>query len=373
MRKLGGLGDQVVTGIFSTTALMLPTTQTLPYTSMAGGTAISVTSPISISQEVRVAVPKCTKSNKQVGVDWGAIEISPTIRPLVLVHGLTDSPLNTWGNSRFSWQSKLGSLGIPNRNAELNRNIDSLPDDAKKLGTEVVKAVSSFGSDVDIIAHSKGGLISRWAINNNPYVYSHTKHLITLSTPHHGIGVLSYTTNVTNAIVLTVTKNLNDVSLSQRMTGVLCTRAFSATTQPAELNRCIDNGYTLGAPWVRDNLNYKPIPSGTYTNYTPLSENEWKKPSSVGYASMVGATMDRPIFNLAALLTSGDFEIPGFDKSAALPWVANKRGFGSTSTLSDTYPTTIDVNVQFSQTHAHGDGLDGKHFLLCHGLSKAGS
>ncbi|NJM40570.1 MAG: hypothetical protein HC853_07275, partial [Anaerolineae bacterium] len=306
MKPKRRLGDQIVTGVFSTTALTLPTLQTGPYTTTVEGNVITVTSPISTVQEVRVVAPKCTRSGKEVGVDWGAIEISPTLRPLVLVHGFSDTPDSTWNKTLFSWTSKLSLIGIPFADLELDRNIDSLTVGGDKVKKGVIDTVAKYGSSVDIIAHSKGGLISRAAINQHAYVLSHTKHLITLSTPHHGIGVFSYTAGS----IVTFTKNLNDKTLANQMASVLCLQNF---TDPVQRKVCLDNAEVMSAPWLRDNLNYTTTTTGS-NSYTPLYENEWSKPKrSVRYASLVGASTPALLTATTSLLYTGDFEIPGFD------------------------------------------------------------
>ena len=152
------------------------------------------------------------------------------------------------------------------------------------------------------------------------------------------------------SVGFTITKSLVDDTFAKQMTSVLCIQRFNG----ADLKRCKDNGLNMGAPWVRNNLNYAPTTTSPNTTYKFRSSNEWVKPKrAVKYVAMVGATTATgSLATMIALFKTGNFEVPGFDKSATLPWVANPGGATTATPLSSTYPSTADVNVQFSsQTH----------------------
>lgn len=349
MQTSNRLGEYVISGAFSTTALLLPTqvqSNTGAYTPTIGST-IALSSPVPVTQTVRVIAPSCQKTGKLVGVDWGAIEISATVRPIVLIHGFADRSSSTWANTQFSWKSGLETLGIPVWLGELDRNTDSVSKDGNRFANEVVQAASLYGSNVDVIAHSKGGLISRYGINENANVRAKVKHLITLSTPHHGIGVFDYLTNTSG---ITISTGIDINQIPTLMARSLCLQLFTGTKQ----TECIDNSYTMGPRWVRNSLNYYTATVTGTPLYGPKYLTEWDKAQrSVQYATLVGASTTRlPLPQIMAALQSNTVEIPGFDKSAVLPWVANPGALGSPTPLSATYPPTINVNVQFpAQSH----------------------
>jgi triacylglycerol lipase len=66
--------------------------------------------------------------------------------------------------------------------------IGSVASRGQKLGEQVLDQFDS-GEQVDIFAHSMGGLDARWALRNVPGLSARVKKLVTIGTPHHGSPV----------------------------------------------------------------------------------------------------------------------------------------------------------------------------------------
>lgn len=93
-----------------------------------------------------------------VSFDWAAIQLRQAPRPVVLFHGLL-SDGDVW---RSQWVTKLDGLGIPHDSTANLANYASIQSNAALIATRVSEARTRFGvSEVDIVAHSKGGLDAR--------------------------------------------------------------------------------------------------------------------------------------------------------------------------------------------------------------------
>jgi pimeloyl-ACP methyl ester carboxylesterase len=121
----------------------------------------------------------------QVQVNWATLAIKAPIRPVVLVHG--------WTSNKDVWRDDdhmvnlLATLGFPyaypidyeNGTALTSRWIRLLQDEVDRVRT-------NFGVDkVSIIAHSRGGLIARLALEDTGFARK-VDALVTLGSPHHG-------------------------------------------------------------------------------------------------------------------------------------------------------------------------------------------
>ncbi|UPM41744.1 esterase/lipase family protein [Halocatena salina] len=118
--------------------------------------------------------------------------------PVLMVHGFLDSGKTPWWDITTHRLQEIGytedqlyvlSLGT------LATTVDSPTVYAEEVTTKLQSISTGHDSDVDIIAHSMGGLDSRWAIEKmgaDQYVDS----LITLGTPHQGtyVAYLAYIT-----------------------------------------------------------------------------------------------------------------------------------------------------------------------------------
>lgn len=123
----------------------------------------------------------------------------PGDEPVLLVHGFADTGETPWWDVLTGHLQDVGyskdeiyvlSLGdIP------LTTVDSPKDYADKVEARLKRISDYHESKVDIIAHSLGGLDSRWAIEKQSAA-QYVDDLITLGTPHQGtyVGYLAYIT-----------------------------------------------------------------------------------------------------------------------------------------------------------------------------------
>jgi pimeloyl-ACP methyl ester carboxylesterase len=117
-----------------------------------------------------------------VEVDYGIFEITGPVRPVVFVHGWTG---NTSSFSRI--EDRLRDDGIPSAgHADLREGIYPISQTAGWLNEHIRFAVMEYGVDkVNLFAHSKGGLVSRWSLNDG-FTATMVEHVVTFDSPHHG-------------------------------------------------------------------------------------------------------------------------------------------------------------------------------------------
>ncbi len=113
-------------------------------------------------------------------------EICKTKYPILMVHGIFFRDwqyFNYWGRIPAALQ-KNGAVVYYGK----QQSSRSIADSAQELAEQIQEILRETGAEkVNIIAHSKGGLDSRYAISQlgmAPYVAS----LTTINTPHHGCG-----------------------------------------------------------------------------------------------------------------------------------------------------------------------------------------
>ncbi len=116
--------------------------------------------------------------------DRKAQQLCKTKYPIVMVHGVFFRDLkhlNYWGRIPAQLQINGAEIYYGNQQSAL-----TVEDSAKEVFAEVEKVIKQTGAEkVNIIAHSKGGLDSRYAITHlgmDKYVAS----LTTINTPHRG-------------------------------------------------------------------------------------------------------------------------------------------------------------------------------------------
>ncbi len=118
--------------------------------------------------------------------------------PILMVHGFLDSGETPWWDLTTYRLEEIGydesQLSVLSLGA-LATTVDSPKVYAGEVASRLESISATHDSAVDIIAHSMGGLDSRWAIEKmgaNEYVDS----LITLGTPHQGtyVAYLAYIT-----------------------------------------------------------------------------------------------------------------------------------------------------------------------------------
>ena len=116
--------------------------------------------------------------------------------PVVIVHGLGDSPKMPWWGflKKYIWQEEYDTeihsidlsseFEIPFENERVKVPGTALGS-VKEYAEELGKFIEDLESDVMIIAHSLGGLVSRWYIEELGGE-EHVSKLVTLATPHQG-------------------------------------------------------------------------------------------------------------------------------------------------------------------------------------------
>lgn len=120
-------------------------------------------------------------------------EICKTKYPIIMVHGIFFRDwqlMNYWGRVPASLIRNGASVYYGNQ-----QSARSIPDSAEELRQAVMKVIAETGAEkVNIIAHSKGGLDTRYAISSlglDKYVAT----LTTINTPHGGCDMVDYLLN----------------------------------------------------------------------------------------------------------------------------------------------------------------------------------
>lgn len=139
-----------------------------------------------------------------------ALQVCQTRYPLLLVHGIFFRDwklLNYWGRIPDALQANGATLyyGQQQSSAAVNTS-------AEELKARILQIVEQTGCEkVNIIAHSKGGLDSRYAISCLG-MGQHVASLTTINTPHRGCRFAKRALdNVPQNIVSLVTKDYNKV------------------------------------------------------------------------------------------------------------------------------------------------------------------
>jgi hypothetical protein len=108
--------------------------------------------------------------------------------PLLCVHGFHMTGSCMWGIRRL-----LESRGRATRAVFLGAPYQSAETYAKPLARALRDLQSQFSAaGYDIVAHSMGGLITRKVLADEPELAAGVRRIVTLGTPHHGTGLLSW-------------------------------------------------------------------------------------------------------------------------------------------------------------------------------------
>jgi len=131
--------------------------------------------------------------------------------PVVLVHGIglrdPDSIVNSWGKIPNVLRENGVEVYFGNTDAW-----GSIESNAEILRTTVDKILEETGKEkVNIIAHSKGGLDSRYMLWKYDYG-DKVASLTTISTPHHGSVVADLTQNLKSLHTKAAKRSLEDLS-----------------------------------------------------------------------------------------------------------------------------------------------------------------
>lgn len=117
-----------------------------------------------------------------VQIDWGMIEITGAVRPIVMVHGWTGSPTTFQQFNTRLQQNGIPVTAIP----DLDRGISLIATTAPTLTQSIRQGLLEFGVDkVNLFAHSKGGLVARYALHDRATA-NHVESLVVFGTPNHG-------------------------------------------------------------------------------------------------------------------------------------------------------------------------------------------
>jgi triacylglycerol esterase/lipase EstA (alpha/beta hydrolase family) len=126
--------------------------------------------------------------------------------PIILVHGVWNNPRDSWENTRFKQFLQSHGFCVSMVDYEKHNAETFDPNDDPKIGNQAIAALKSriqevleehnkkciSASQVDIVAHSMGGLIARGLCQQNGYkakenyMKGQIRRLITIGTPHFG-------------------------------------------------------------------------------------------------------------------------------------------------------------------------------------------
>ncbi|MBP3242435.1 MAG: triacylglycerol lipase [Ruminococcus sp.] len=119
-----------------------------------------------------------------------ASQVCRTKYPVIMVHGIFFRDwqlMNYWGRVPASLKKNGASVFYGNQ-----QSAQSVADSAKELKAEIEKVLADTGAEkVNIIAHSKGGLDSRYAISRLGMA-DRVATLTTVNTPHRGCDMVDF-------------------------------------------------------------------------------------------------------------------------------------------------------------------------------------
>ena len=111
----------------------------------------------------------------------------PEREPVLLVHGTF-----TNGHENFSWNWELA---LPSRGYDYclvtypNRGTGDMQISAEYVAYAVQEMHRRTGAKIDVVGHSQGGLMPRWAIKWWPSVQAAVDDYVMLAGPNHGVGL----------------------------------------------------------------------------------------------------------------------------------------------------------------------------------------
>jgi len=117
-----------------------------------------------------------------------SMQADPGDDPLLLVHGYMDSRHAPWWRRL---RRRLAEAGYGERVRTLDHgptpmsSMESPRDHAEGIGRVVERLAAEFDGQVDLLAHSMGGLSARWYVERMDG-QRHVDDLVTLGTPHRG-------------------------------------------------------------------------------------------------------------------------------------------------------------------------------------------
>jgi pimeloyl-ACP methyl ester carboxylesterase len=154
--------------------------------------------PPAINQDVRIIRTNCL-DKRALAVGWAALYVKSVVKPVFFVHGWSAN------NETFAkMASNLFSYGIDTDYGRPSSSVDgvgytqarngftSLDEGAREIAKEIARFKKTRGlfpfSQINVVAHSRGGLIARMAIDRGYIPKGTVQNLVTLATPHHGVS-----------------------------------------------------------------------------------------------------------------------------------------------------------------------------------------
>ncbi len=101
--------------------------------------------------------------------------------PVLFVHGFTQNGTNGWGLRR-----RLEALGRPTAAVSLGLPFRSIHAHAAALTARLRELAAAFPDGFDVVAHSMGGVVLRYALVEHPDLAGRVRRVVTLGSPHAG-------------------------------------------------------------------------------------------------------------------------------------------------------------------------------------------
>jgi pimeloyl-ACP methyl ester carboxylesterase len=333
-------------------------TQFLRYSSQPGNLVFGIP-PAAIDQEISVVQNAECNSLRAFAVGSGVLHIPQTTRPTFFVHGWsanheTFDGLAAYLTSNWGLDTDYGQIGNDEDGGGFNQNnrgFRSLDFGARELGAAVENFRISRGiaypdGYVNLVAHSRGGLISRKALDAEYIPRGIVSTLYTLATPHHGVspGILEglrwLATPSTNTSIGMVGV---DAAAMLAMWNGLCGKS----TTPID---CVLSADYLITDKVVDSMNYRgcsydrgpiwhsPFDQSRIYGYRRVDLNYWNckglksvPGSATNYIHAATEVVDLDVFFNTIFLAGLSIGDGLVDKRSALyPWESDRVPFPTT-------------------------------------------
>ncbi|WP_297006503.1 triacylglycerol lipase [uncultured Corynebacterium sp.] len=163
--------------------------------------------------------------------------------PVVLIHG-TISSKSVWQNLVTDLRDDGFVVFAPDYG---RHGTGEIRQSARDVAAYIDQVLAATGADkVDVVAHSQGGLLARYLINQEGFD-AKVHHLVTLSAPHHGTTVSAQLTSIIAANDLaakvaetTVTRMMGVAGMQQVVGSPLLTDlSYSPETRPGVRYTCL--------------------------------------------------------------------------------------------------------------------------------------
>lgn len=138
--------------------------------------------PAAAAQDAPLSVPEAVLDG---AVSCPTSFVHKDHEPVLLVHGTGATAEENWG---WNYAAGLPPLGYDICTVDLPRRaLGDIQVSSEYVVWAIRKMAASSGKKVDILAHSQGGLVARWALKWWPSTQNSVDDLVTLGTPHHGV------------------------------------------------------------------------------------------------------------------------------------------------------------------------------------------